>query len=57
MVDGLHILHLVHVVQNAQVELKPDIGYVIIQNQDTMENSVQALDQTHVLAMNIHVQV
>ena len=43
MVDGLHILHLVHVAQNAQVGLKPEIGYAIIQNQETMANSVQAL--------------
>ena len=57
MVGGLHILHLVHVVQNAEVELKPEIGYAMIQNQDTMENSVQVLRQTQVLAMNIHVQV
>ena len=57
MVDGLHILHLVYVVQNVQVDLKREIEYAIIQNQETMENSVQALLQTHVLAMTIRVQV
>ena len=57
MVDGLHILHLVHVVPNVQVDLKEDIEHAIIQNQDTMESSVQALLQKHVLAMNIHVRV
>ena len=57
MEDGLHILHLVHVVPNVQVELKQKLEHAIIQNQDTMEINVQGLLQTHVLAMNIHVQV
>ena len=57
MVDGHHILHLVNVVQNVQVELKRGIEHATVQNQDTMENSVQVLRQTQVLAMNIHVQV
>ena len=57
MADGLHILHSVTVVPNVQVELKQDIEYAIVQNQDTMESSVQARLPTHVLAMNIHVPV
>ena len=57
MADGLHILHSVTVVPNVQVELKQDIEYAIVQNQDTMESTVQARLQKHVLAMNIHVQV
>ena len=57
MVDGLHILHLVPVVQNVQVELKEELEHAIIQNQDTTEGNVQACLQTQGLAMNIHVQV
>ena len=57
MVVGLRILHLVPAVLNVEVELKPQIEHAVIQNQNITESSVQDLLHSHVLVMNIHVQV
>ena len=57
MVAGLRILHSVPAVLNVEVELKQQIEPAILQNQDTTEEIVQGLHHTHVLVMNIHVQV
>ena len=57
MVAGLRILHTVTAVLNVEVDLKQQLEHATIQNQDIMEDSVQDHLYSHVLAMNIHVQV